>query len=48
MGTNIQYLFTLVLGELLGQFDLLSDDVEGVIPLTVKTIILGLALYFPL
>ena len=47
-GAKIQYLRTLVCGEALRQFDLLSDDVEGTNPLTVLNIILGLALYgFP-
>ena len=46
-GANIQYLCTLVYGEELSQFDLLSAVMEGTIPLTVEDIITGLALYFP-
>ena len=48
MGAKIQYLHTIVCGKLLRHFDLLYADVEGADPLTIKTIILGLALYcFP-
>ena len=46
-GAKIQYLCTIFRGEVLNQFDLFSDDVEGMKPLTVETIILGLASYFP-
>ena len=35
-GTKIQYFNTLVCGKLLCNFDLLSADVEGTNPLTVK------------
>ena len=48
-GAKIQYLHTLVRGEALLHFDLLSDEGEGANPLTIKTVILGLSLYyFPL
>ena len=47
-GKNIQYIFTLVLGGVLHQFDLLSADIEGANPITGETIILVLALYFTL
>ena len=48
IGAGIKYLCTLVHGEALCQFDLFSADVEGAKPLTVETIILGLALFlFP-
>ena len=43
---KVQYICTLVRGEALLQFDLLSTDVEGTKPLTVETIILELDLYF--
>ena len=48
LGTDVkvQYLRTLFCGEALRQFDLLSADVEGINPLTVETIILGLAPYY--
>ena len=42
MGANIQYLSTIFLGEFLCQFDSLSAEMEGVSPLTLETIILGL------
>ena len=42
--TRIKYLWTLVSGEALRQFDLLSDDAEGTYPINVATIILGLVL----
>ena len=44
MGANIQYLFTLVHGDALHQFDLLSDDVESTETLTVDYIIKDSAL----
>ena len=47
-GTQIQYICTLVRGEALHQFDSLSTDIEGMNPLSEKTIVLGLALYFPM
>ena len=42
----MQYLCTLVCGELLRQFDSLSADMESTNPLTAETIILGLGAYF--
>ena len=42
-GPKIKYIFTLVRGESLHHFDLLSTDGEGVNPLKVKTITLWLA-----
>ena len=45
-GAKIQYLRTLVRGEALRKFDLFTDDMEGMNPLTVETIILGLYSYF--
>ena len=41
-----QHLCTLVHGEALHQFELLSDDVEDENPLNVEAIILGLASFF--
>ena len=46
MEVKLQYLFTLVRGELLHQFDSLYDDVEGTNPLTVENLIFELAEYF--
>ena len=46
MGAKIEYLRTLVRGEALRKFDLFTDDMEGMNPLTVETIILGLYSYF--
>ena len=46
-GMKSQNLRTLVRGEALSQFDLLSDDVEGTQTLDVDEIIKGLAHYFP-
>ena len=43
MGAKIQYLRTLVHGEKLCQFDSMHDYLEGTNPLTVESIILGLA-----
>ena len=43
--TKVQYLCTLVHGEVLCQFDLLSTDVESVNPITVENIHKGLTLY---
>ena len=40
---KVKHIFTIVHVEALRQFDLLSYDVEGTDPLTVETIILGLA-----
>ena len=45
-GAKNKYLCTIVCGEALRQFDSLCADVEGSNPLTVETIILGLASYF--
>ena len=39
MDSKIQYIFTLVRGEALRYFELLSSDIEGANPLNVKTII---------
>ena len=47
MGANIPYQLSLFFRYFLHPSDSFSDNVEGVIPLTVKTIILGLVLYFP-
>ena len=47
MEPKIQYLCTLVRGEALRQFDLLSADVENTETLNVDYYIKGLALYFP-
>ena len=45
---NVQYLHTLVNGEALCQFDLLSDDVKNTeTPLDVDYLLNGLAWYFP-
>ena len=44
---KVQVIRTIVCVEALHQFDLLSTDVGGTISLTVETIILGLASYFP-
>ena len=46
MAVKVQHLCTLVCGEVLYQFDLLSEFVEGMNLLTVKTFILGLDAYF--
>ena len=48
MDVKVQYLRTLVHGEVLRQFGSPSADVEGKNPLTVGSIILGLAVYFSL
>ena len=45
MGTNIQYPRTLVRGEVLFQFDLLSDYLKNTDTLNVENIIKGLQLY---
>ena len=45
-GVKIQYLCTLVRGEALCQFNVLSAEVEGAAPLTLALIILGLGKYF--
>ena len=45
-GTKAQYLRMLVHGESLRQFDVLSSDLEGVTPVTLEYIILGLGAYF--
>ena len=45
-GANNQYICTLVRGESLCQFDLLSDEVDGTNPLIVENITLGLDSYF--
>ena len=48
MEAKIQYLYTLVLGEVLGQFDLLSADVKNIeTPLDVDYLLRGLAWCFP-
>ena len=47
-GTKIQYLCSLVRGEALRQFDLLSADVESTQTSNVEDIMKGLAQYFPL
>ena len=41
---KVQYLCTIVRGETLHQFELLSTDVESTNPLKVEAIILGLGL----
>ena len=41
-GTNIEYLRTLILGESLRQFDLLSAEVECATPVILASIISGL------
>ena len=46
MDANIQYLRTLVHGEALRQFELLSSDVEDIETLNMDYYIKGLALYF--
>ena len=46
MGAKVQYPRTIVCGEVQRHFELLSSDLEGTDPLTVETIILGLASYF--
>ena len=46
MDVKIQYLSTLVCGEVLRQFDLLSTDMENIETLNVDYGIKGLALYF--
>ena len=46
MGAKNQYLLTLILGEALCKFDLLSTDMIGAYALNVEAIILGLSLYF--
>ena len=48
MDDNIQYLCTLVHGEALNYFDLLSSEVENKETLNVDYYIKGLALYFSL
>ena len=45
-GVKIQYICTLVRGEALREFDSLSEDVEGLKPLTMVTIIIELTSYF--
>ena len=45
-GAKIQYIFSIVRGEALRQFDLLSADVEGTETLSFDDIIKGLAQYF--
>ena len=45
-GAKVQHVHTLVRGEVSRLFNLFSTDVEGPDPLTVKTNILGLYLYF--
>ena len=46
MGAKNQYLLTLLLGEALCQFDLLSTDMIGAYALNVEAIILELSFYF--
>ena len=43
---KVQSLCTLVLGKAFQRFDLLSDDMESTVPLTVEYIYKGLTLYF--
>ena len=43
---KVQYLCTQVRGEVLHQFDALSNEVEGATPTTLENIILGLGTYF--
>ena len=43
-GANIQYLHTMLRGEVLRQFDALSDEVESAIPEALKYIILVLGM----
>ena len=43
---KVQYLHTLLRGEALRKFDLMSADVESTNPLTVEAIILGLGTCF--
>ena len=43
---KVQYLCTLVCGEVIHQYDLLSTDVDSTQHLTVEAIILGLGAYF--
>ena len=45
-GAKMKYIYTLVCREALRQFDSLSADMEGMNLINVKTIILGLALYY--
>ena len=45
-GAKVQYLRTLVGGEVLCQFDSLSSDLEITYPLMVEYVIKGLSLYF--
>ena len=45
-GAKIQYLCTLVYGEVLHRFDVLSAEVEGATPVTLASIILVLGAYF--
>ena len=45
-GVNIKYLYELVHGEALRQFDALTADVEGSTPVILEYIILGLGTYF--
>ena len=43
---KVKHIHTLVRGEALRQFDLISSYMEGMNPLKVETVILGLATYF--
>ena len=43
---NIQYLLSLVRGEVLGQFYMLSAEVGDAIPENLRSIILGVVTYF--
>ena len=45
-GAKVQYLHTLVHGEVLCHFDSFSADMESTNPLTVENIVKGLVLYF--
>ena len=45
-GAKIQYIFTLVHGEILHRFDVLSAEVEGATPVTLASIVLVLVTYF--
>ena len=42
LAAKAQYIYSLVCGEVLHQFDLMSADVESTNPLTVESIISGL------
>ena len=44
-GAKVQFLCTIVRGEVLHQFDLLFDNIESSTPLTLESIILGLGVY---